>query len=402
MNPTHLYSKFLAGTCSEEELQQLLDHFANEGEHSPLAADISAMLEDDSIPEDPIFQRMLDKVLLQTDSYVDAMLHESNVTLYPIQQTTVKTKIYRLKYYLAAAVLLIFMLASFLIWKQNLLIDTVPIRQTNTITKFAPGTDKAILTLADGQKVILEADKPDTVSLLGKSQVLNNHEGLQIMASKSDNVANNAINSLTTPNGTQYRIVLADGTKVWLNAGSSLKFPTAFSGKNRQVELTGEAYFEVAHREKQPFKVALPDLNVEVLGTHFNVKAYPNDQNIETTLLEGAVKVNSGTNVLFLKPGQQSRYDKANGNLKRTIPEDTSTIVAWKNGLFSFENTEIKEVLKQLSRWYDIEVVFRGGVPNRRFSGGFERQTSLEQVTKILNESNINCKLQDNKLVIYN
>ncbi|GAA4178491.1 FecR family protein [Sphingobacterium ginsenosidimutans] len=401
MNPTHLYSKFLAGTCSEEELQQLLNHFANHGEHSPLATDITAMLEDDSIPEDPVFRRMLDKVLLQTDSYVDAMLHEPNATLYPAQ-AAVKTKIYRLKYYIAAAALLFFMFASYLIWKQNLLVDSRPTQAANAITKFTPGKDKAILTLADGQQVVLDADKRDTVSLFGKTQLLNNQEGLQIMAGNADHEADHAINNLTTPNGTQYRIVLADGTKVWLNAGSSLKFPAAFSGKNRQVELTGEAYFEVAHRKNQPFTVALPDLKVEVLGTHFNVKAYSNDQNIETTLLQGAVKVNNGTNELFLQPGQQSQYDKANGNLKRTIPEEASTIVAWKNGLFSFENTDIKEVLKQLSRWYTIEVVFRGGVPNRKFSGGFERQTSLEQVIKILNESNINCKLQDNKLVIYN
>jgi len=400
MDLESLYTKFLAGTCSDAELRSLLEHFESEGQHSPLASKITATLQENTELSDPVLKKRVDKLLGQTDSYFEALLQQSQQRLSDRRSTKVSIHGYW-KYYAAAAALIVCLLTGLLFWQRPSSEEnrSAAALEPNT---FSPGTDKAILTLADGKQIVLLPNSQDTISRGPDINMLNGPDGLAVTArSKQDVPMLSASNTLSTPNGTQYKLQLADGTKVWLNAGSSLKFPAVFSGKTRQIELTGEAYFEVAHNADKPFLVSLPKLKIEVLGTHFNVKAYPNESNIETTLLQGAVKVSSKDRAVFLKPGEQSRYSQTNAQLSEAQAVDATAIAAWREGIFSFNNTDIREVLRQLSRWYNIQIVFRGKLPDRRFSGGFERRASLEQVIQILKESNIKCTVKDNKLVIY-
>ncbi|MGA6118195.1 FecR family protein [Sphingobacterium anhuiense] len=401
MDLVSLYTKFLAGTCSDAELRSLLEHFESEGQQSPLASKITATLQESTELSDPVLQKRVNKLLGQTDSYFEALLQQSQQQLSNRNSTKVSVRGYW-KYYAAAAALIACLLTGLLFLQRP---SSVEKRSTAALESntFSPGTDRAILTLADGKQIVLLPNSQDTISKNRNVNMLNGPNGLTIATSSKKNAPIlTALNTLSTPNGTQYKLQLADGTKVWLNAGSSLKFPSIFTGKTRQVELSGEAYFEVAHRKEQPFFVRLPRLKIEVLGTHFNVKAYPNESNIETTLLQGAVKVSSKDRAVFLKPGEQSRYNQTNAQLDEAQAVDATTIVAWKEGIFSFNNTDIKEVVRQLSRWYNIQVVFQGQIPDRKFSGGFERRASLEQVIQILKESNINCTVKNNKLIIYN
>ncbi|WP_051960167.1 FecR family protein [Sphingobacterium sp. ML3W] len=292
MDVENLYFKFLAGTCSDAELRLLLEHFESEEQRSTLASKITATLQESTEISDPALKKRVDKLLVQTDSYFEALLQESKQPPLDRSNTSVGTFRYW-KYYAAAAALIVCAITGILFWQHYHLAEN---RNATTLElkKFSPGTDKAILTLADGKQIILLPSGQDTISKGRSINMLNGRDGLTVTAqSKEDNPILTAFNTLSTPNGTQYKLQLADGTKVWLNAGSSLKFPSVFKGKTRQVELTGEAYFEVAHRADCPFSVTLPKLKVEVLGTHFNVKAYPNESNIETTLLQGAVKVST-------------------------------------------------------------------------------------------------------------
>ena len=248
----------------------------------------------------------------------------------------------------------------------------------------APGSDKAVLTLADGSEIILDNAQTGTLTQQGNTKIILLDAG-QLAYNTHGTKANGEVlyNTISTPKGGQYQIVLADGSKVWMNAASSLRFPTAFAGKQRNVELTGEAYFEVAKNAAMPFNVQVNDLNVQVLGTHFNVMAYNDENVIKTTLLEGAVKVTKGTVAGLLKPGQQAKMDKDAGNIK-IATADVEETMAWKNGLFLFNNDDIKTIMRQISRWYDVNISFEGNIPAKNFTWQISRNTNVSQVLKML------------------
>ena len=247
-----------------------------------------------------------------------------------------------------------------------------------------PGSDKAVLTLADGSEIILDNAQTGTLTQQGNTKIILLDAG-QLAYNTHGTKANGEVlyNTISTPKGGQYQIVLADGSKVWMNAASSLRFPTAFAGKQRNVELTGEAYFEVAKNAAMPFNVQVNDLNVQVLGTHFNVMAYNDENVIKTTLLEGAVKVTKGTVAGLLKPGQQAKMDKDAGNIK-IATADVEETMAWKNGLFLFNNDDIKTIMRQISRWYDVNISFEGNIPAKNFTWQISRNTNVSQVLKML------------------
>jgi transmembrane sensor len=203
-------------------------------------------------------------------------------------------------------------------------------------------------------------------------------------------------NSVTTPKGGEYRVVLPDGSHVWLNAASSLKFPVSFRGRERRVELTGEAYFEVAHNKALPFRVVTSSQVVQVLGTHFNVMAYADEGPAKTTLLEGSVKVGVGGTTKIIVPGQQAVADKTLS--VRAV--DAEAVVAWKNGQTYFKNTDIPTMMRTLSRWYDVEVEYQGKIPERRFTGGIPRKSNLSTMLRILGEMDIHTRIQGHKIVI--
>ncbi|MBL4676428.1 MAG: FecR domain-containing protein [Mucilaginibacter sp.] len=189
--------------------------------------------------------------------------------------------------------------------------------------------------------------------------------------------------------GGQYRLTLADGTKVWLNASSSITYPTIFSGDSRQVKITGEAYFEVAHNAALPFTVVSNGQQVKVLGTHFNVNAYADESATITTLLKGSVKVSADANTCILKPGQQASLAAIGHNNIKVTDADTDAAVAWKEGYFQFNQADVYQVMRQLARWYDIKVIYKNQSSTRKFQGAIQRDLRFSQVLRILEKSNM-------------
>ncbi len=255
-----------------------------------------------------------------------------------------------------------------------------------------PGGDKARLELADGSVVILEQANNGSLQEQGGTKLVKQDGRLIYNAAQGYHSGEISYNKISTPKGGQYQIILPDGSKVWLNAESSLRFPTAFIGNERLVELTGEAYFEVAKlpdtspsaasTNMVPFKVKTNKVNIEVLGTHFNVMAYVNEKAIYTTLLEGSVRVSQLTtrNSQLLKPGQQA---KVNENIQ-LVNVDTEEVIAWKNNLFQFNGADIQTVMVQIARWYDVEVDYEGQIPSKHFTGIISRNINVSKVLEML------------------
>lgn len=276
-------------------------------------------------------------------------------------------------------------------------------KQENPVNmEIAPGGNKAILTLADGTQVVLDSANNGAISNQGNITVIKLSDG-QLAYNAAGGATSNATvqyNTIATPRGGQYQLVLMDGTKVWLNASSSLKFPTAFNGKERKVELTGEGYFEVAKDKSKPFYVSTEGMNIKVLGTHFNVNAYSDEEAIKTTLLEGSVEVNTSGQIAKLKPGQQAKLQTSGARLQTISNVDLSQVIAWKNGFFSFNDASIQTIMKQFANWYDIDVSYQGKMSEARYSGKVQRNMSLQKVLEVLSFTDINIKLIGKKVVV--
>ncbi|MFD2886291.1 FecR family protein [Chitinophaga cymbidii] len=241
-----------------------------------------------------------------------------------------------------------------------------------------PGGNKARLVLANGRTVSLEQAAEGRISGDGE-RVNKEDDGLVYEPS-----THSGINKLITPNGGQYRVQLADGTIVWLNAASCLQYPASFNGSDRTVALTGEAYFEVAQDASKPFFVKVNGMTVQVLGTSFNVNAYPEEKSFTTTLLQGAVRVVAGKRQTTLAPGEQSVLEQHSGSLRRAAA-DTEDAVAWKNGILTFRNDELAAVMRDISRWYDVEIIYAAGIDEKiHVTGAMRKQEQLSQALKIL------------------
>jgi len=263
----------------------------------------------------------------------------------------------------------------------------------------APGRNVAVLTLSDGSSIALDSARNGLLAQQGATSVTKSGDGaLAYAAAKGVKMAA-VYNTLTTPRGGQYRLSLPDGSQVWLNAASSISYPTAFVDSERSVTITGEAYFEIAPNAAMPFRVRVNapggQKDIRVLGTHFNVKAYGDEATVTTTLLQGSVRLDS----TILKPGEQGQW-RADGTMRVDPHANLEAAVAWKNGLFHFEGADITEVMRQLSRWYDVEVVFRGKMPDARFEGEITRSSNLSEVFKILQLSNVHFTVEDKKVIV--
>jgi len=271
-----------------------------------------------------------------------------------------------------------------------------------TIQDIAPGSNKAILTLGNGATIRLDSAGSQ---LIQQGDVTVRQTGAQLTYDVQGSNAGLTYNTLTTPRGGQFRVQLPDGTLVWLNAASSLRYPTAFAGKERTVEISGEAYFEVAAAAGRPFMVKIGETAaVEVLGTSFNVNAYPDETGIHTTLLKGAVRVatlHTGAHAL-LQPGQQAQIagSQPEAGIKIISNANISQIMAWKNGLFNFENAGLQEVMRQLARWYDLQVVYENGVPDMYFEGEMSREMSLSQVLAGLQQTGVRFRIEEGRRLV--
>lgn len=260
--------------------------------------------------------------------------------------------------------------------------------------EIAPGKDGAILTLADGSEISLDTIQNGTIALQGGAAaiVVNGRLTYQVKGGEM------VYNKMSTPKGRQFQLTLPDGTKVWLNAASSIRYPTVFTGRERLVEVTGEAYFEVAQLTSKPFRVnANHKATVEVLGTHFNVNAYDNETSINTTLLEGSVRVSKGNESSVILPGEQAQV---NGTIQIVKNVNTKQVIAWKDGLFNFDGASLQAVMRQLERWYDIEVIYEQGIPDIKFGGKMTRGMTLKGVLSALEKSDVHFRIEGRTLTV--
>lgn len=268
-----------------------------------------------------------------------------------------------------------------------------------------PGKNGAILKLADGREVVLDSLADGVVATQLGTKVELKNGSLVYDAVKKD-PGEILYNTMTTPKGRQFQLVLPDGTKVWLNAASSITYPASFTGDARRVKVSGEAYFEVAKMKDRPFHVTINDMaEVKVLGTHFNINAYEQEQGIKTTLLEGSIQTSlldagKSPEYLVLKPGQQAEITN-DQKIKLNESVNMDLVMAWKNGLFNFENASLEEVMRQLSRWYDIEVVYERGIPQMVFGGEMSRNVSLSGLLNGLERVGVHFRIEEgNRLIV--
>ncbi|HUC81115.1 MAG TPA: FecR domain-containing protein [Flavisolibacter sp.] len=303
----------------------------------------------------------------------------------------------------AAAVIGILSVSTFLLLRQPTP-TTQTARPVEHLDRFKndvlPGGEKAVLVLANGEKIILDSAGNGMLTEQGTAKIIKLENGQLRYNAAAGKGGEVVYNTIVTPRGGQYQIILPDETKVWLNASSSLRFPTAFVGKERRVEISGEAYFEVEKNPSQPFLVSINGgSEVEVLGTHFNIMAYADERVVKTTLLEGAVNFRNGAASKKLRPGQQVQLQ--NSTLKLEDNVDIDQVVAWKNGLFDFSDDVIPDIMRQLSRWYDIEVVYDGPVPEGHYAGAVRRQSNISEVLKMLElAGDVRFEIQGKKVTV--
>jgi len=271
----------------------------------------------------------------------------------------------------------------------------------------APGGNKAVLTLADGTRITLDSAQNGALAQQGGIKVMKVDSGQLAYETGEQPTSGTAVqfNTLVTPRGGSYGVTLPDGTKVWLNAASTLKYPTAFTGKERKVTLEGEAYFEVVTNAAQPFKVSVSPtrsggdpMEVTVLGTRFNIMAYRDEKTINTTLIAGAVKVAQGNMVRQLAPDQQALVSTT-GEMEIRKEINAADAAAWKNGLFYFRKADLPSVMRQIARWYDMDIVYEGR-PDIRLSGMISRNINVSEVLKLLESNGAHFRIAGKKIVV--
>lgn len=296
----------------------------------------------------------------------------------------------------AAAVLISVATAAWFMYDRQVVNE--PQLTTHAISDIPPGGNRATLTLGDGSTIVLD-EAQDGIVVESGSIVYNDRKPLIDI----ENTFRDSMLTLSTPPGGTYRIALPDGTEVWLNAASTLKYPSQFTASERVVELTGEAYFSVKEDAERPFKIVSSGQLVEVMGTAFNISAYPDEMHTYTTLVSGAVRLhavhNSREDTWELRPGQHAINHKIESTVN-VLDVDVTPYIAWKSGMFHFKNTPFSEVMRQIELWYDVEVVYKRGIPDETFGGRMRRDVSLLTVLDLLKASEINFHLEGQQLII--
>jgi ferric-dicitrate binding protein FerR (iron transport regulator) len=311
----------------------------------------------------------------------------------------------------AAAILLVLAGSGSWLWLHH---AAVPLVANAHLYDVAPGKNGAVLTLADGSTVVLDSLGNGVVATQNGTKLLLQNGQLAYASGDSAN-GNVGYNKMTTPRGRQFKLMLPDGTKVWLNAASALKYPTAFVKGERRVELEGEAYFEIAKDADKPFYVKINHkTEIQVLGTSFNVNAYADEDFMHTTLLEGAVKVNAFDQERVLKPGQQAvvaqvaytlspgtTVGQPAGNPLISVQQvNPQQFVAWKEGAFDFKTLSLAMVMRQLARWYDVEIVYEKNIPDLEIWGKIQRNLTLVQLLKVLKGMELNFRLEQGRRLV--
>jgi ferric-dicitrate binding protein FerR (iron transport regulator) len=384
-----LIEKYLAGTITPAERDYL-----NQWYHSFNDDEVEVTL-DDNENEEQLFEKIRSR-LLET-------IHQDEGQ----QKNLRSNRKWRVP---AAAAIAVLILLSAAYWmfsskpsKQEI---TTTLPETKSENDIAPGGNRAVLTLADGSPVILDSVSNGIIGHQGNTKVQKLNNGLLVYVINGRQVSENDeafYNKITTPRGGQYQVTFTDGTKVWLNAASSIRFPVVFTGKYRKVEITGEAYFEVVKNKTMPFKVKANNSEIEVLGTHFNVSAYNDEAEIKTTLLEGKVKVSAldsdNKSPAVLKPGEQAAINKE-GKIDIKNNADTEEAMAWMNGYFQFKSADLKTILRQIARWYDVDIEYKGNA-NMLFTGQLTRNENVSKVLdKLALTGEVHFKIDGKKIIV--
>lgn len=383
----NLFRLYLNGEGSSEEIRILFDYIDNAENQQLVLIQIDQALRDQQQGE--ILPEKREKEIL------NAIF---NRTPYLKKRPPLKYRWIKI-----AAAVLIFGSVAFLVLNRSMQ-NSAQQKLTKRIMvdDVMPGGNRAILTLGDGAQIVLDDAKQGEIGHQGDTRIVKLGDG-QISYNKTGADQHKPMyNTMTTPRGGQYKLKLPDGTIAWLNAASSIRYPTDFIGRTREVSTAGEVYFEVARDLEKPFLVRSGNQIIRVLGTHFNINAYGNEEDIKTTLLEGSVKIvqvnSSSADEITIKPNEQASF--RNGRFLKTVV-DADGAIAWKNGITSFENADIKMIMRQIERWYDVEVAYTtNDVTERLFSGEIPRTATLAQVFKVLELSDIHFKIEGRKVIV--
>ena len=390
---------------SEARLEYLFDCYINnrcrEGEEEELMALVAEPNNQANV------QRLIDNLVENTmadlqmpDDAAASILQNilrAKAVVIPIQQ---RKSIVAWWWRAAAVVILILAGITYWILNDNYHTKAKSVPQAQVPVHILPGGNRAVLTTSEGETIILDSVQNGIIAQQGNWKI-SKQGGLLIFNVSASTKPGIPIsyNTLSTPKGGQYQLLLGDGSRVWLNAASSLKFPTSFVDSQRIVELTGEAYFEVAKNSQKPFLVNINDMQVRVLGTHFNINAYDDEDFIKTSLLEGSIKITKGKISGLLKPGEQATISNIDDNIqigKANVEE----AIAWKNGLFQFEGADINHIMNEISRWYNVQIEYASKLQTRRFEGKISRSAQLSDVLKILELSNVKFEVLENKIIV--
>ncbi|GAB3915475.1 FecR family protein [Mucilaginibacter boryungensis] len=386
-----IFSRYLENRCTAAEVESLISYF-NTDSKAYLRQLITHEL------ETPEFEGNDAHLHILSDKVLDRLRHVIDKDQVVVQVRKQKSLWPRIA--VAATVLLALSVSVYFITRKNEVAPPRLVAKHVMQHDIAPGGNKAVLILSNGKQINLTNAQNGQLAKEANAVINKTADGKVIY--KSDHnaaVEEVTYNTLKTPRGGKFDLTLADGTRVWLNAASSITYPSAFTGNSRQVEITGEAYFEVVHNAAKPFRVRVAGQTIEDLGTQFNVNAYSDEPNIKATLLEGSIRLTNKSSDLTLKPGQQAIV-QPNQTIKLDENADTEEAVAWHKGMFEFHDASIETVMRQLARWYDVDVSYEGKIPQRQFSGKIYRNTSALKVSDILSYKQIHFRLEGRKIIV--
>jgi len=395
-NQKHLWqllNKYLKRQCTAGEVRQLLAYFDAPSNEAALKSAIQAAFE-------------------QTDSETEVTGERADLAIADVrQQLLLKIgqqhgrKVKKLTWQgIAAAVLLFLSVGTYFIFRKP---STNPgiVSQSQVKNDIAPGGNKAILILSNGKQIILSGAKNSKLAQQGRTNILKTADGQVVYHTANGPTEPAAIvyNTMKTPMGGQYDLMLADGTKVWLNAASSITYPVEFTGNERKVNITGEAYFEVAHNAAKPFRVSANGQTVEVLGTHFDMNAYADEPTLKTTLFEGSIRIDLNGQSAMLKPGQQAQIknNSSSPDIVVTSNINTEEVIAWKNGYFFFYGENIESIMRKVSRWYNVDIAYEKSISDEAFGGSISRFENVSQLLDVLQRTgSVHFKVEGRRITV--
>lgn len=388
---TMLFKNYYSGLATEAEIDELMLLIKESKDDKQLAELIKNVWEN-QYPDEKQFSKQESEKMLHSILYMSVHKHDDDY---------LENKIRTLGWVRYAAASIIFIAGITMYWLGNR--PTENLKVMNPKEQFAdilPGGNKAVLTLSDGQQLNIDNTVVGYFGKNGTAEFTQTGAGkLNAVVFESAKASDLQFNKLSTPKGGQYQITLQDGSNVWLNASSSIRFPTVFSEVDRVVEIYGEAYFDIIQDINRPFIVKFGTSEVEVLGTSFNIMAYEEENMAKTTLVEGSVKLRNGSKSQTLKPGEQGVVQDR-GEIQKTLV-DIEQQIAWKNGLFYFKDSSIEEVMRQTARWYNIEVKYKGKMNVRQFTGKVPRNVNISELLNMLRYAGVNFEITGKEITIH-